>query len=71
MQSGVDIRVRVGRRIRQLRRNRGMRQIDLVEKASISKTHLSDLENGRREIGLLMIEKLANAFGVHPADILK
>ncbi len=34
-------------------------------------THLSDLENGRREIGLLMIERLANAFGVPPADLLK
>jgi len=71
MQPEHEICIRVGKRIRQLRRNRGMRQIDLTEKADISVTHLSDLENGRREIGLLMIEKLAKAFDVHPADLLK
>jgi len=71
MQAEQEICIRMGKRIRQLRRNRGMRQIDLTEKADISVTHLSDLENGRREIGLIMIHRLANAFDVHPADLLK
>ena len=54
-----------------MRRNREWRQVDLVERAGISRSQLSDLENGRREIGLLMIEKLAKAFNVAPADLLK
>jgi transcriptional regulator with XRE-family HTH domain len=67
----VDIRIQVGRRIRQLRRNRTWRQIDLCEKSGISASHLSDLENGRREICLLTIERLAKAFGIPPADLLR
>ncbi|SEB98558.1 helix-turn-helix domain-containing protein [Terriglobus roseus] len=67
----MDIRVKVGRRILQMRRNREWRQTDLRERCEIGRGHLSELENGRREICLLMIEKLAKAFNVTSAELLK
>lgn len=67
----MDIRIKVGKRIRQLRRNREMTQLDVVKLCGISRTHLSDLENGLREVCLLTLEKLAKAFNVPPSELLK
>jgi len=66
-----ELVARVGKHIRRFRRKRGWRLIDLAEHAKISKTHLSDLENGKRAIGLLTLESIANALEVHPADLLR
>ena len=66
-----SICVQLGKRIRQLRLRRGWRQVDLAANAGVSKTHLSDLELGRREICLLTLERLANALGLPPADLLR
>jgi len=38
-------------KIRDLRRQRGWRQIDLAAHAELSKTHICELEVGRREVG--------------------
>ena len=54
-----------------LHRNRELRLVDMVVRTGISLGHFSDIENGRKEICLLNLEKLANAFGVYPADLLK
>ncbi len=66
-----DICVRLGRRIRALRRRRGWRQIDLAAHAELSKTHVSDLESGKREICLLTLERIAIALETTPSDLLQ
>jgi transcriptional regulator with XRE-family HTH domain len=67
----TDICVRLGRRIRDLRKARGWRQIDLAEHAGIGKNHISELERGQREIGLRNLEAIAGALEVKPSDILQ
>lgn len=59
-----DISLRLGRQIRELRRKRRWRQIDLAAHAELSKTHVSELENGKREVGLNTLERLADALEV-------
>jgi transcriptional regulator with XRE-family HTH domain len=59
-----DISIRLGRQIRELRRQRGWRQIDLAAHAELSKTHISELENGKREVGLHTLERLSEALDV-------
>jgi len=66
-----DICVRFGRRLRELRDARGWSQDYLAETSGIGRTHISQLENGRREAGLRMVETLAGAFGVTAAELLK
>jgi transcriptional regulator with XRE-family HTH domain len=66
-----DICVRFGRRLRELREARGWSQDYLAETSGIGRTHISQLENGRREAGLRMVETLAGAFGVTAAELLK
>ena len=66
-----NICVQLGKRIRRLRLQRGWRQIDLAAHAETSKNHISVLERGEREIGLLTLERIAIALGTTPSDLLK
>jgi transcriptional regulator with XRE-family HTH domain len=66
-----DICVKFGRRLRELREERGWNQEYLAEISGIGQTHISQLENGRREAGLRIIETLAGAFKLAVADLLQ
>jgi transcriptional regulator with XRE-family HTH domain len=54
-----------------LREDRGWSQDYLAQTSGIGRTHISQLENGRREAGLRMLETLAGAFEVTAAELLK
>jgi transcriptional regulator with XRE-family HTH domain len=60
----MDICVRVGRRIRVLRTERGWTQAMLADHADLTREHLSELENGHKEIGIRALEKIAQALDV-------
>jgi len=66
-----DICVALGERIRQLRQDRGWRQIDLAEESGIHENYVSDLELGNKEICLRMLQTVAAAFEMKAADLLK
>jgi transcriptional regulator with XRE-family HTH domain len=67
----TDISIRLGRKIRDLRRQRGWRQIDLAAHAELSKTQICELEVGKREVGLKALERLAQALDVKISDLMK
>jgi transcriptional regulator with XRE-family HTH domain len=67
----IDISIRLGRKIRDLRRQRGWRQIDLAAHAELSKTHVCELEVGKREVGLRALERLAQALDMKISDLMK
>ena len=66
----IDICVRLGRRLRKLRTDRGWNQSYLAEISGIGRVHISELENGRREAGLRVLETLALSFEVTLAELL-
>ena len=66
-----DICAALGERIRELRQERSWRQIDLAEETGMHENYVSDLELGRKEICLRMLQTVAHAFGLTPADLLK
>jgi transcriptional regulator with XRE-family HTH domain len=67
----IDICVRLGRRIRFLREKHGWTQQQLADMTGIGRVHVSELENGKREAGLKMLEKLSSSFGISVSDLLK
>ncbi len=67
----TSIFVLLGRRIRELRKAKGWRQIDLAAHAGISKNHICELERGQREVGLLNLVSIAGALGIPPSELLK
>ena len=60
-----DICVRIGRRIRVLRTERDWTQAMLADHAGLTREHLSELENGHKEMGVRALEKIANALDLN------
>jgi transcriptional regulator with XRE-family HTH domain len=67
----ADICAELGKRIRQLRNDRGWRQIDLAEETGLHENFVSDLEQGRKEACLQTLEAIAKAFDLTVTDLLK
>jgi len=67
----ASICVRVGAKIRELRTARGWTQQILADHAQIERSHLARLEEGKREAGLMMLEKIADALEANVIDLLR
>jgi transcriptional regulator with XRE-family HTH domain len=61
----------LGRRIRSLRRHKGWTQVEMAVHLGINRGHLSDLEMGKREIGLLMLQVVARGLDTTMEKLLK
>lgn len=61
----------IGARIRSMRAEKGLSLTELAEKAVVSKSYLSTVENGTgSRPGAAVLHKLAQALGVTLADVL-
>ncbi len=60
----MDLRDVVGRNVKALREAKGQAQDALAHEAEIHVTYLSGVENGKRNITLNVLERLAFALGV-------
>ncbi len=67
----TDICVRVGNRIRELRQAKEWSQQMLADHAQIERAHLTRLEEGRKEAGLRVLERIAEALGVGIEDLVR
>lgn len=65
------IEQQLGMRIVYLRRQLGWSQEDLALEAGINKNYLSDLERGRRNPTLRVLEKIAIALGIDVSELTK
>ena len=57
--------------MRELRTDRGWNHAYLAEISGIGRVHISELENGRREADLRILEMLATSFQITLAELLK
>ena len=64
--SGAEI----GRRLRALRDERGMTQVQLADAMGIHQTNLSQMERGVRGMGTQQVMKACKALGVSPDRLL-
>lgn len=66
----MDIRARLGSNVRRLREEKGWSQEDYADRAEIHRTYVSDIERGRRNPTITVVEKLAVPFVIAPGDLL-
>lgn len=66
----IDVCVRLGRRIRDLRTGKGISQEMLAGHSGISRVNLSRIENGKAEPGLRTLKDIARALDMKLAELL-
>lgn len=64
----MDIKLLVGKRVRELRNNLGISQEELADLAGLDRTYITSIECGKRNISIVNIEKLAKALNVTLAE---
>ncbi len=60
----------VGAKIAEIRKAKGMSQLDVCSKLNFEKTYLSAIENGRQNITLLTCKQIAEALDVDMRELL-
>lgn len=60
----MDIRAKVGSRIKQLRKDLQLTQEALAFKAEVDKTYLNEVENGKRNVSVINLEKIIKGLEV-------
>lgn len=58
-----------GQKVRQAREERGLSLTNLAERASLSVSYLSEVENGRKSPSLQVVQRLAAALNLEPAAL--
>ena len=61
---GMDIKLKVGQRIKELRKQLELSQETLANKAEVDRTYMTDVENGRRNVSIERLEKVIVALEV-------
>ena len=56
--------MKVGQRIKELRLKLGLSQEALANNANVDRTYMTDVENGRRNISVEVLERIIIALGV-------
>ena len=64
----MDIREKVGKRVRELRNKLGISQEELADMVELDRTYITSVECGRRNISIVNIVKLAKAWNVTLAE---
>ena len=65
----TDLKTRFGKKVRALRRQRDLTQLELAERADISVDFLSLIERGRNAPSFKNIERLAQALEVEVGEL--
>ena len=66
-----DVQKRVGGNVARLRKQRGLTQEALAQAADVKQTYLSEIENGKRNPTLGMMERIAAALGADVHDLTR
>lgn len=64
-------RVLFGKRLAEIRRQRGWSQEKLALESGLARSYLGGVERGQRNIALVNICRLAETLGVEPAELMR
>jgi transcriptional regulator with XRE-family HTH domain len=66
---GEELKAQFGRRLRQLRQQRGWTQEELAARADVGYRYISDIERGVRNPTMVGIARIAEALGCDPGEL--
>ena len=62
--------VQIGKRIRLLRQQKGWTQTDMAVCLDMNRGHISDIEQGKREVGIITLQVIARGLGTTMSELL-
>lgn len=65
-----DIKIRFGQRVKELRLAKGYSQEKLAEISDLDRTYIPGIEAGKRNVSLIVVEKIAKAFNLTISELL-
>ena len=68
---GPALLVHLGRRIQNLRKRKGWTQTDMAVYLDMNRGHISDIERGKREVGLITLQVIARGLNTTMARLLR
>ena len=67
----MNILIQLGMRIRYLRKQLNISQLDLSVESDVNRNYISDLEKGRRNPTILILNKIAIALNTDLSNLFK
>jgi transcriptional regulator with XRE-family HTH domain len=64
-----SIKSKFGNKLRELRKRKGLSQENFAGLADIDRTYIADIENGKRNVSIIIVEKIAKAFEISISDL--
>jgi transcriptional regulator with XRE-family HTH domain len=68
---GHALCVKLGKRIRSRRLKKGWTQIDMAVSLDMNRGHISDIERGRREVGIITLQVIARGLDTTMSNLLR
>lgn len=65
-----QLQIALGRNLRAYREKHGLSQEALAEKLGYHRTYIGGIEQGKRNLSLRSVERLAEQLGVEPVSLL-
>lgn len=69
--TNLDIKLKVGLRIKELRSECGISQEAFANQIGMSRTYFAEVETGKRNVSMLNFEKIVNGLGISMADFFQ
>lgn len=63
--------LRLGEKIKRLRKRKGLTQTDLTVHLDMNRGHLSDIELGKREVGIITLQVIARGLNTTMSNLLR
>lgn len=67
----MSLQIAFGIAIQQLRKQRGLSQERLALEADVDRRYMSDIENGKRNISLDIMERIASRLGIEVSELMR
>ncbi|WP_090609226.1 helix-turn-helix domain-containing protein [Parapedobacter koreensis] len=65
----MDIKGKIGLRIKEVREQKGKSQKDLAYAADLDRSYIASVESGKRNISVVNLEKIAKALSISLSEL--
>ena len=66
----MDIRLQIGKRVKELRQSKGLSQEALAHLTELDRTYIPSIEKGERNVSIEVIQRFSVAFGITISELL-